>query len=393
MLKRRKILRLQFGLRTLLVAVLVAAIASAYVADLVSMSRTQREFLELANEAGVSVQVNSQNFALGSPGVHLGAFDRVTSVEFSPDWRRNLDAEPESLPGQPDFDSLIELITPEGPWIPVRSELRQASLRRLGGLRYLANLNLHCEAVQDADLRALRSLEKLELLDLSCTSVTDAGMAQLSALRELRRLSIGRTGVGNKGLTCVARSPRLELLDAGSTKVSDGASPVLNSLRNLRWLYLDDTKVVHLHLRGLANLEYLTLRGTHVRELTVEGCGSLRRLDLAGTHISDETIAPIGRIDSLEELDLGDTNITGLGAEQLCKLPKLKKLRIDCGALLDSKEMVLAGSLPAIEEIVVCGDFVFDHREPHTGLECIRVRWKKERPNVRIVAVPLFEGP
>ena len=77
MSRLRKILRLQFGLRTLLAVVLVGALVSAYVADLLNTSRAQRRFLELAKEAGIRAAPGGEEL----DGAGAGSSARAAKAE------------------------------------------------------------------------------------------------------------------------------------------------------------------------------------------------------------------------------------------------------------------------------------------------------------------------
>ena len=336
MSRLRKILRLQFGLRTLLAVVLVGALVSAYVADLLNTSRAQRRFLELAKEAGISVQVNSADCPLEESGVHLGTFDQITSVQFSDRWRRNIAGEPSPIDysGEPDFDELIDLITSTVAPSNSRTDrdpiaAREECTDAIGDLHYLRSLNLHYQHVTDSQLQPLGCLKRLSLLGLDNTGLTDVGAAHLAGLTALRRLSVGNTEITDCGLAHLDGLSNLEVLDAGSTRLADGASEHLNALANLRWLYLDETKIARLHLRDLKRLEYLTLYNAPVRDLTFEGCDSLRVLDLWRTNVTDESLASVGRLKSLEELHLAGKSWTARGLAHLRGLPKLKKLHLE----------------------------------------------------------------
>lgn len=357
----------------LLVLMVLAAITLALVRALVQTNGAQQDFLKLAQDAAITVDVN--------------AFGEIKSVEFCPYWSRNLASEPEVRvsDGMSDFDPMSRLWH----WTSVLRRgdaeaetvlvARRNCIERLGDLPHLTSLNLRCEVLSDGQVQPLRRLNRLALLDLGSTDVTDAGLAHLSALRDLRRLSVEGTAMTDAGLQHVVQLANLELLDAGYTKLEDGASAQLASLTNLRWLYLDETQITRLELRGLARLEYLTLARTPLRELQLEGCSSLRVLDLANTRIDDDAMRSVANCDALEELGVARTALTAQALGHLRRLPNLKRLLVDAQVVLESTDIRKTDVLPALEELVIRCD-----SQHSVGVDFHR-DFSAARPRVRII--------
>lgn len=74
-----------------------------------------------------------------------------------------------------------------------------ASLKIIGGLKGLRDLNLSYTKISDAGLEHLAPLPKLERLLLLQTSVSDAGVRHLVALRQLTYLAFNGTKITAKG--------------------------------------------------------------------------------------------------------------------------------------------------------------------------------------------------
>jgi curved DNA-binding protein CbpA len=106
----------------------------------------------------------------------------------------------------------------------------EKAIKALGGFsvrdnslegRPMIRVNLNATQVTDAGLNELAGLKYLLELDLSVTKVTDAGLTNLIGLPTLRNLNLYTTNVTDAGLRYLARIPSLRDLDVGNTKVTD----------------------------------------------------------------------------------------------------------------------------------------------------------------------------
>src|SRR5262245_55675994 len=83
-------------------------------------------------------------------------------------------------------------------------------------------LSLYYSDVKDAGLKELAGLKSLQSLNLAGTKVTDAGLKELSALKNLQSLSLGGCpNVTDAGLKELASLKSLQALDLSATKVKE----------------------------------------------------------------------------------------------------------------------------------------------------------------------------
>ena len=215
--------RRQFRIRSLFLAVLLAAIACAwYTSTLRHYHQEQRTISEL--------EEFNLGFGLGSVAPtwipRVKAFERINEVT-SP---------PEGAPGKPFTD---------------------AGLRKLCALRHVEQLCLEKTRVTDEGLRHLRKLRRLKRLDLSQTPITDAGLNELLPLNTLEELVLDYTGqafggrTSDRGIARLAALPNLRTLSLFGTSAADSTARALVASPKLRFVDLRETEVSHEALETL----------------------------------------------------------------------------------------------------------------------------------------------
>ena len=96
----------------------------------------------------------------------------------------------------------------------------------------------------DEQLAALEPVaERVVWLDIGRTQVTDAGLAAIGGMRNLERLHLEQTAVTDGGMKHLAGLTQLEYLNLYGTEVTAAIFEPLANLRNLRKLFLWETKV------------------------------------------------------------------------------------------------------------------------------------------------------
>jgi hypothetical protein len=90
------------------------------------------------------------------------------------------------------------------------TQVTDAGLKHLAGLKQLRTLLLFGPEVTDAGLKHLAGLKQLRELDLSGTKVTDAGLKHLARLKQLQELGLGYTKVTDAGLKELAGLNQLQ---------------------------------------------------------------------------------------------------------------------------------------------------------------------------------------
>src|SRR5206468_2949149 len=90
---------------------------------------------------------------------------------------------------------VAKLLPPQQPFGLDRSEtdVTDAGVKELAGLKSLQALNLFNTKLTDAGLKELAGLKSLQTLDLSFTQVTDAGLKELGGLKGLQTLYLTAT--------------------------------------------------------------------------------------------------------------------------------------------------------------------------------------------------------
>jgi len=145
----------------------------------------------------------------------------------------------------------------------------------------------------DEDLRYLASLTDIKTLELGDnTDITDAGLVHLSGLRRLQTLYLYGTSISGAGLAHLTDLPQLESLHLGSTPLEDEGLKHIGKMWRLRWLVLEKTRITDDGLACLASLEdlrVLRLGNTDITDVGLrhlEGLTRLEQLSLNGTSIS-----------------------------------------------------------------------------------------------------------
>lgn len=168
-------------------------------------------------------------------------------------------------------------------------------LKPLAGLKSLKSLVLE-NCLADRDSSCLKVFTNLDVLTISGTAFGDETMKNLAGLTGLKMLSVRGPGPGE------------------SCGVTDRGLEYLAGMRNLRVLDLYGTKV-----RG-PGLE-------HVGKLT-----SLQELDLEATGVGNGDLKPLAALKGLQTLVLTRTKVTDEGLAHLGGLTQLRKLYLSyCG--------------------------------------------------------------
>ena len=255
----RVFIKSQFGLRTLLLTVVVVAVPCGWMGRELERARHQRELVE---------RVSRYNYLDGGQ-------------RLVPKWLRKSLGE--------DFFAELEGVVLED------SETH-ASLTHLRGLTNLRSLYLMGTPVTDDGLAHLRGLKNLRFLDLTGTKITDAGLSHLRGLTNLQSLDLTGTKITDAGLAHLRELTNLSLLKLTGTKITDAGLAHISELTNLRSLYLYGTPVTGVglaHLRELTNLQTLGLNGTQVTDdglVHLQGLKNLQFLYLSGTQVTDERV-------------------------------------------------------------------------------------------------------
>jgi hypothetical protein len=206
-----------------------------------------------------------------------------------------------------------------------RSDVTDAGLKELAGLRNLARLMLVRTPVTDAGLKELRRLNNLTALNLSQTKVTDAGVKELASLKNLATLDVTFTPVTARGLRDLGSNGTLAVTLSNYTLVTDAKLRVLRELDLLH--VLTDAKGKDGADPKCGNeVIALSLAKSPVTDDGLQelaGLKNLATLDLNGTKVTDRGLTELASFNNLTMLDLRHTKVTAAGVAQLRKaLPR-----------------------------------------------------------------------
>ncbi|MCE9527078.1 MAG: hypothetical protein K8R36_13605 [Planctomycetales bacterium] len=162
----------QFSLRSLLAAMVLASIVSAWLAHERNEVRKRQEAIAAIEEQGGHVLYNN-------------------AYAFRPRWLQLLLGD--------DSEGEVEVAS-------VGDNATDAGLVHLASLTKLRGLYCDNRKITDAGLVHLAGLTNLEMVDLMYTRVSDAGLAHLTGLRKLTFLQLDETQVTDQGVRELKRS-------------------------------------------------------------------------------------------------------------------------------------------------------------------------------------------
>ena len=112
-------------------------------------------------------------------------------------------------------------------------KINDADLANLVGFPSLQWLNLSGTQITDKGLEHVGKLHHLNTLNLGNTNISDEGIAHLAALPNLRVLGLSNTSVTNAGMVHVAKMKNLNVLLLDNTNVTNEGLSELESLKSL----------------------------------------------------------------------------------------------------------------------------------------------------------------
>ena len=202
--------RFQFGVRSLLVLVIVVAIPCSLLATEMRRANEERQALRAIKELA-------------------GKWSVLRDYPSGPTWLHD-------ILGDEYFNRDCSVFVHN-------DKFTDADFEHLKALCQLRVLALEGTRVTDAGLKNLRELRQLEVLSLKGGPVTDAGMVHLEWLTELNKLHLEHTQVGDAGLEHIKGLCNMKRLYLGDTRVTDAGLENLEGLSELLELGLENTQV------------------------------------------------------------------------------------------------------------------------------------------------------
>lgn len=354
--------RFQFGIRSLLVLVVVVAIPFSWVAVKLQQAKRQREGIAIINDLGgyVRQQARQPDWWLALHRLFPDVvFEAASYVEFKPKSSTVSDA---------DLDGIVKLLPHIDILFLASTNVTDAGLDTLNGLHNLQWLSLNDTKVTDVGLEHLNRLTQLKVLylngthvtdvglehlkghhlwglhlngtqitdvglgylkghrltslELNDTRITDAGLEYLKGQDKLQLLHLNHTTISDSGLEHLKELTALCRLELCKTQITDAGLKHLKGLKRLGWLWLNDTKVGNAgleHLKSLTELQELLLNGTHVTDAGLENLKELKllgTLGLDGTNVTDAGLDHLKGLE-LQKLSLARTQVTKAGVKKL----------------------------------------------------------------------------
>ncbi|MBN9121482.1 MAG: hypothetical protein J0I06_20420 [Planctomycetes bacterium] len=288
------------------------------------------------------------------------------------------------LPDLP-FDYVLNL--------PLGPDTTPGILKRLGRLRNLRSVSVSHAPGQDegnltpriSELAEVPNLEHLYLYSGARTPLTDELAESLATFPALRRLTGGEGPISDKGLKSLSRHPKLEALSLQCCEaITDAGLAHLAAMPNLRVLVLErcdkltaaglrpftkEPRLTELAVNGtgmkadalaevgkIRTLEWLNLYSFNGALLTeqglrqVTGLPRLRRLDLPFMTHTDAGLKELAAASGLEEVGLfGCSKVTDAGVKELARLTKLKSLDMRGAEQITDRALSALSGLPELE--------------------------------------------
>jgi hypothetical protein len=206
----------------------------------------------------------------------------------------------------------------------------------LAGMPNLMSLGADGKLSTDEAMAHFAAIPRLRALRAQEAVASDEGFVALSRSTTLERFW-GRVcpSFGTRGFLAFAAMPALRALGIGCAAVDDSALaafPRFPSLRELTPIGVRDDGFRH--IGQCERLERLTCM--YCRETTDAATAHIAGLQIryyyAGlTLITDRSLEILGRMPSLEQIDLYEVNgVTDAGLPFLAALPRLREVNLDC---------------------------------------------------------------
>ncbi|MBA3857016.1 MAG: hypothetical protein C0507_08930 [Cyanobacteria bacterium PR.3.49] len=241
------------------------------------------------------------------------------------------------------------------------STVTDASAKYIAKQKSLKALNFGQTKIGDDTLKAITELRQLEWLDLGGTAVTDDGLANLESFNTLRHLSLEKTRITDKGLAHILKLRQLQVLDLG---------------------YIPDVTPEGVKKLVALNLERLNIPGYRLGDClkTISRIQTLKQLDLGQSSLSDQTIDQLKDMIYLQALYINGTAVTSEGFKHLSGLKSLRKLNASRLKIDDS-------SIPHILNLPIV---VLDYSvTPITDKGCVDLARLPHLANLNLRATPI----
>lgn len=344
--------KLRFGIRTLLTAITLVAVAAAVCAAWYHSVVKQRDIVDQLTKQGAYVRYDRPNPAslFLHPKSDLNRWEKWLLNTFGKD--AVFDVQSVQLNDPPSEQMLALIVQLRNlPKLQYRvSNTNFSDAHKDTGFNpkawdnlvrcdQLTTLTLQFNTFGKCHLQGLSNLTNLQKLTIESGTLTAEGAKELSALKNLKSLNLNLVRTNDEALQLMASLKNLEefeLLHAGlsETVTNQGVAfvgqlPKLKRLTLGRMPLIDDEivkEIAQLKQLEYLNLDQATIRGTHLgllKDLT-----KLSELNLVGTKVGDAGVEQLAHMRQLKTLNLQSTNMTDAAMPCMATLVNLEKLNL-----------------------------------------------------------------
>lgn len=269
------------------------------------------------------------------------------------------------------------------------TRIGEKTLKILGNLRDLEDVDIGGTSVTEKGLASLAGLTHLKKLNLLGADITDAGIDSLAGMKDLESLNLYRTKVSNAGLEKLKPLTNLREVDLRYTRATEaGVENLRAALPNAQLVFLDyspkpaggksativagkgDQAVADWvkSIGGKAVMENgalveALLNGASVSDeglKNIEGLTRLRKITLDGTEVGDLGIGRLAGLSGLTELSLNSTGVSDARLEHIGRLMGLRKLHLN-NTLIEGGGLAHLKNLKSLEELSLLGSPIKDN--------------------------------
>lgn len=252
------------------------------------------------------------------------------------------------------------------------------SERGFGAISEIASLKevwISGATVSDESATLLSRATQICLLGLGRSRVSALGAQKLSCLQGLERLALGSTTIGDDGVATLHQLPRLHTLEVESCGLSADGARHISKILTLKYLNLSRNKIGPEGAKALValkdSLERLELVDSEIGDDGMRALGSLsklRILQVPKNDISHAGAQGLARLRNLSFLDLGQNHIGDVGAAHLSGIGYLERLNIPGNSIGDDGACSLS-HIKGLQELSASQNRIGDR-----GVSCIADR-------------------
>ena len=218
------------------------------------------------------------------------------------------------------------------------------------GLEAVTVLDLSRSGVTDTGMSYLPKFPALDEIDLSETRISNSGMTAVGQVPTLRKIVLRAVQqVDNTGIQALTKLEKLEELTLATLPISDGVMESIKEMKGLRRLNISGNRTLlgmefsNLVSKGhFESLEELNVSQTQFGFYGLKQMNKLKNLQILVAmqcEIADGLVTGLGGCESLRILNVGQNKLTDEGIKGINRMKKLEELNLS-GNLITDKAVV-----------------------------------------------------